>query len=179
MLYWGIAGSNCTQVHLLTKIDISTLENEAHTPQGACDLKNKSCWELNFPIFNFKTLELRTASPRDAWKKWSQRINKSKGNETGRNRFATKSLELNPQNPSLQKNWFATVLLVFGYLRPVQNLRGTGFFLHLVFGPKNKDQKRQKGKRWLWVSRISTSEIQQNMDWFERQQNPDWLTGFH
>lgn len=58
---------------------------------------------------------------------------------------------------------------------------GDGFFLHLVLDPKIKDQKRQKGKRWLWVSRISTSEIQQNMDWFEqRQQNPDWLmTGFH
>lgn len=111
----------------------------------ACDLKNKSCWELNFPIFNFKTLELRTASPRDAWKKWSQRINMSQGNETGRNRFATKSLELNPQI-QVRKKLIRYSSIGVWISSPSTKPSGDGFFLHLVLDPKTKIKKGKRAK---------------------------------
>ena len=87
----------------------------------------------------------------------------SQGNETGRNRFATKSLELNPQI-QVCKKLIRYSSIGFWISSPSTKPSGDGFFSSSSFGPKNKDQKRQKGKRWLWVSRISTSEIQQNMD---------------
>lgn len=87
----------------------------------------------------------------------------SKGNETGRNRFATKSLELNPQI-QVCKKLIRYSSIGFWISSPSTKPSGDGFFLHLVLDPKTKIKKGKKGKRWLWVSRISTSEIQQNID---------------